>query len=169
MAKAGQNTVYDPLQLQRRRIVSSARLRGMTLNQIHQLLIDKGVTNTHLGRPWSVSVVSKDLKVLEEQWREEMMAEISSHRARILAEIKETKTAAWRAGKLSLVLKAINQEVDLLGLNELDRMSVEISLANLFKGFPKEVADQLKSILAKKVGDKKLNKAKAIELDRAFG
>ena len=57
-----------------------------------------------------------------------------------------------------MVLRSIQQEVDLLGLNELERMGVEIALANLFKGFPKAIADELKKLLAARVQKGKLAK-----------
>jgi len=156
--------------VQRQRVVSSAKLRGMPSTDIATLLADKGILNPRTNNPWSVATINKDIIELEAVWRDEMFSNISDHRARVLAELKETKAAAWRSGKLSLVLKAIDQEVSLLGLNELERIGIEIALTNLFRGFPKDVADQLKTILAKKVSNKKeLKKAELITLNRALG
>jgi len=146
---------YESTKSFRQRIVASARLRGLSIDDICDLLENKGVVNPQTGQPWAKHTIKCDIKDIESSWRDHMLKDVAFHRSRILAELRETKTAAWRQGKLSLVLKAIGQEVDLLGLNELDRMGVEISLANLLKGFPKEIADQLKEILSKKVENKK--------------
>lgn len=156
------NRSDEHLAAMRRKSVSSARLRGMTCEQIVAILSEQGIINPRTNEPWSATTIAKDLKVIEEGWREETFRAISEHRARVLAEIQEVKRSAWMAGKHSIVLRAIDQEVGLLGLNELERMGVEIALANLLKGFPKEIADQLKSILAKKVAEKK--KAKKLDI-----
>ena len=135
----------------RQNVVSSAKLRGMTTQEIVDLLTAQEVVNPRTGKPWAISTINADIKETERTWRDEMFTNISDHRARVLAELRETKKAAWQTGKLSLVLRAIQQEVDLLGLNELERMGVEIALANLFRGFPKEIGDELKKLLAARV------------------
>jgi L-lactate utilization protein LutC len=127
----------------------------MTTAEIVVFLAEEAIINPRTERPYSASIINADVKHIEDQWKDDMSRNITRHRARVLAEIRETKKAAWMAGKLSIVLRAIDQEVNLLGLNELERVSVEIALANLFKGFPTEIADQLKGILAKKVSDVK--------------
>jgi len=142
----------------RQKLVSSAKLRGMTTAEIAVFLSEEGIINPRTERPYSIGIINADVKYMEEQWRDEMSNNITKHRARVLAEIRETKKSAWKTGKLSLVLRAIDQEVNLLGLNELERVSVEIALANLFKGFPKEVAEELKAILVKKVSKAKTMK-----------
>lgn len=152
------NTFGEHVIALRQKTVSSARLRGMTCQQIVALLADQDIINPRTKQPWSVATISKDLKIIEEGWREETFKNISDHRSRVLAEIQEVKRTAWLSGKHSIILRAIDQEVSLLGLNELERMGVEIALANLLKGFPKKVADQLKKVLAKKVSEKKERK-----------
>ena len=156
----------------RQKVVSSAKLRGMSCEQIVALLTEQECINTRTNLPWSVSTIQQDLKRLEEQWRQETLKGISDHRARVLAEIQEVKRSAWAGGKHSIVLRALDQEIALLGLNELERMGVEIALANLLKGFPKEIADQLKVALAKKVAERKaqskqLTRTSIIDINRA--
>lgn len=148
--------------LLRQSIVSSARARGMTIAAITSLLSEKGVLNPRTEVPYSSQTIGKDIREIEERWREKMLVDVFDHRARVLAELREVKTAGWSTGKHSIILRAIEQEVNLLGLNELERMGIEIALANLLKGFPREVADQLKALLAKKVqeGKKLENKPK---------
>jgi len=139
----------------RQKIVSSCKLRGMNNQDITVFLSEQGVINPRTNAPYCGLTVAKDLKEIESRWKDEMLVNISDHRARVMAEIGEVKAAAWKTGKLSLVLRAIDQEVGLLGLNELDRMGVEIALANLFKGLPPEIATQLKKVLAEKIADRK--------------
>lgn len=145
--------------LMRQNIVASCRARGMTIAAITSKLADKGVLNPRTKAPYASITISKDIKQIEDRWKDNMMMNISDHRSRVLAELREVKSAAWGVGQLSIVLRSIEQEVNLLGLNELERIGVEIALANLLKGFPKEIADQLKVLLAKKVQEgKKLKK-----------
>ena len=142
----------------RQKVVSGAKLRGMKSADIVIFLAEKEILNPRTGEPWSVATIDKDIRRLEESWKDEMSNNISQHRARILAELHEVKAASWQAGKLNLVLRAIDQETDLLGLNELERMNVEIALTGLLKGFPKEIADELKALLAEKVEKVKAKK-----------
>jgi len=141
--------------IMRQKVVSSCICRGMTTEETVLFLAEKEVVNPRTEQPYSITTILKDKTVIEQRWMDEMMSNISFHRSRVLAELRETKAAAWKTGHLSTVLKAIDQEVNLLGLNELERMGIEIALANLFKGFPKDIADQLKKILASKMKDKK--------------
>ena len=152
----------------RQSIVSSAKLRGMTSADIVSFLAEQGVVNPVTEEPWSITTINNDLRDIEERWKEEMLRDVSDHRARVLAEINEAKQAAWKSGKLSLVLRAIDQEVGLLGLNELERMGVEIALTNLLKSLPKEFADELKAAIRKKIsGHKKsLKSSKLIPFDK---
>jgi len=155
----------------RQSIVSSARLRGLTINDIYALFAKEEIFNPRTTEPWSVSTIQSDLRELEQQWKEDAAKNTADHRARVLAEIREAKASAWKSGKLSLVLRAIQQEVDLLGLNELERMGVEIALANLLKGLPAEIAEKLRDVLSKKVAERKslARSTKVIEFNRSSG
>jgi len=148
----------DHIKMLRRRIVSSAKARGMSDADILIMLEEEDILNPDTGEPYSLQTIAADTKELESQWHEEMMEDITFHRARVLAELRELKSAAWEQNKLSIVSRAIDQEVDLLGLNKLERMSLEIAFANLFKGMPKDVASQLKKLLTEKVADRKRSK-----------
>jgi len=139
----------------RQKFVSNMKLRGYKAEEIAALLAEEGIINPITGEPFAVNTINKDLKIIEEEWRDEMMSSISGHRARVLAELQEVKRAAWKTKKLQIILTSIEKEINLLGLNELERMGVEIALANLLKGFPKKIADDLKEILAKKIADRK--------------
>ncbi len=138
----------------RRRAISEAKLHGMSLHQITIWLEEEGLVNPESGKPWSITTISNDLKEIKKEWTDVMLQDITSHRARVLAEFGEVKNAAWKAGKLDTVLRAVNGEIALLGLNELERMGTEIALAALLKGLPDSVRILVKQRLSKKVGQK---------------
>jgi len=148
----------EHIKMLRRKIVSSAKARGMSDADILIMLEEEDILNPDTGEPYSLQTIASDSRALEEQWQDEMMEDITFHRARVLAELRELKAAAWEANKLSIVSRAIDQEVDLLGLNKLERMSLEIAFANLFKGMPKDVAKELKQLLSEKVANRKRKK-----------
>jgi len=118
-------------------------------------LSEEGVTNPRTKQPYSVQTINKDLKDIEARWMDEMLVNVTDHRSRVLAELGEVKAAAWKTGKLSVVLRAMDQEVNLLGLNELDRLAVEMNLANILKGLPPELASQLRKMISSKVAERK--------------
>ncbi len=152
----------------RRKAVSEARLRGMTLEEIAIWLENEELVNPETKKPYSVSTISKDLAYIEGQWNDEVMAGTDNHRARVLAQLGHVKKAAWKAGKLDTVLRAIGREVDLLGLNELDRMGVEIALMQILKGLPEGIAGNLKKIMSQKLLERKRDdKSKVINISRA--
>jgi hypothetical protein len=136
----------------RKSIVASARLRGFSPQEITELLANKGVINPTTELPYKIGTIVNDINDMEEQWRADMLVNVTDHRARVLAEINELKKASWKAGKLGTVLRAIDQETKLLGLNELERVGAEIAIANVLKGFPKEIADRLREKLRERMG-----------------
>lgn len=171
MSKSKYSRTEDHIRILRRNFVGKAMARGMALSDIQAFLIENDILNPNTEQPWSDPIIAQDMAFFNCLWKDEVLKNISDHRARVLAEIREVKKSAWSAGKHATILQAIDREVKLLGLNELERLGVEIALANLLKGFPAEIADQLKEVLAKKVSDrqKKIeNKPnKVIDLNRA--
>jgi len=171
MSKNKFSRTEDHIRILRRSFVGKAMARGMTLSDIQAFLVDNEIFNPNTNEPWSNAIICQDMEFFNSAWKDEALKNISDHRARILAELREIKKSAWAAGKHSTVLNAIDKEVKLLGLNELERLGVEIALANLLKGFPVEIADQLKELLAKKVSErqKKISNksSKVIDLGRA--
>ena len=141
----------DAFVAKRRRVVSSCRLRGMSVEEIHAYLEKKGIVDPRTGTPFSKNTIYADAREISRHWQDEMLKDISEHRARVLAELSEVKSAAWKGSKLNIVLSAIDREIGLLGLNELERLSTEIALANLLKGLPTEIRSALKTQLSSKV------------------
>jgi len=147
----------------RRRAVSQAKVRGMTNAQIVVWLEEEGLVNPDTLQPYSLQTISSDLRAIEAGWEEDMMRDVTTHRARVLAEFSEVKNAAWKAGKLDTVLRSLDGEIKLLGLNELERMGTEIALANLLKGLPPEVVKAVRVKLAKRIENKNSGNMRLID------
>lgn len=110
-------SVKRPLQAQqdeRRENVARLRLQGKTHREIIAALGD----NPKTKRPWSLGVINKDLQAIHAAWKASAVADIAEHKARVLAELSEVKRAAWEAKDLANLLRALQQETRLLGLDE---------------------------------------------------
>ena len=101
----------------RRRQVAALRLRGMTLDEIVKTLATLGVVNPETQQPFGRVTVHNDLCYLETQWRDEAAELHELHKSRILAELRELRRAAWQDKKYLVVLRGLQLEADLFGLN----------------------------------------------------
>lgn len=101
----------------RQRRVAQMRLRHMSLREITRGLETLGVRNERTGRPWGLATIFRDMAALDALWRSEALADTSKVKARLWAEIREVRRAAWVASDLSTVLRGIKQECELLGLD----------------------------------------------------
>lgn len=130
MAKT-QHSVMD----RRRVLVQSRALRGYSTREIEAQFVELaakhpyeavelGAVNPATGKAWDHSTISRDLSFLRKQWREEAAAKLAEHKARELAELREHRKAAWKAGALSEVRQGIQVEVALLGTAEAERVLV---------------------------------------------
>lgn len=99
----------------RRRQVAALALRGYSQREIQTALPGAGSVNPATGLPWSLGIINADMKALERDWKEAALADVDEHKARQLAEIREVRRKAWATGDLNNVLKAMQQERDLLG------------------------------------------------------
>lgn len=82
-------------------------MRGLLPVEINAALRQSGVAG-------DVETVCRDLDFLEEVWETEVHLDAKKHQARLLAELREARRAAWAAGRFDLVLKALAQEAELL-------------------------------------------------------
>ena len=110
----------------RRLLVSRLRLRGLSYDDIVKALEVEGYFNPRTGLPFSRTVVEQDIKKLRAQFIEEMGDNIKALRAGQLAELKEVKRELWRDRKWSELLKALEREAKLLGLDAPKRLNVEL-------------------------------------------
>jgi hypothetical protein len=91
----------------RRLRVAALYLRGLTPLEILAALKQGG-----LGV--DLETVCADIAFLEAVWATEVHGETEKRQARLLAELREARRAAWAAGKFDLVLKGLAQEAELL-------------------------------------------------------
>ena len=121
----------------RRRKVAFWRLRGLTQREVcAELEKDSengGLRNPQTGRPFVLSTINADCQFLEAQWHEEMMRELTEHREREVAELREARRAAWQGDDLGEVRLNISLEADLLGTKELPEAG-PATIVNVFSG-----------------------------------
>lgn len=125
------NTSNYDLITRRREMVSSLRLRGLSLREITAALANQNppMVNPRSGKAFDAATIKADIDALKKEWREHASADIAEHHARELAEIGEIKRAAWSQKDPELALKALAQEVKLLGtLRQPDGLSITISV-----------------------------------------
>jgi hypothetical protein len=109
------NSAEEAIIAYRRELVARARLRGATQREIVEGLKNVGCINDDTGEPWSLGTVNSDIKALQGDWRREAKKAIEHHKARQLAELQEARRQAWADNDLASVLRAIGQEMTLLG------------------------------------------------------
>ena len=107
----------DQITAYRRRQIAALRLRGMTLDEIVKTLATLGVVNPDTQKPFGRTTVHNDLRYLEAQWRDETAELHELHKARVLAELRELRRAAWQDKKFGIVLRGLQAEADMFGLN----------------------------------------------------
>jgi len=91
----------------RRLRVAALHLRGLTPLEILAALKQSGMVA-------DLEAVCADIVFLEAVWATEVHVEAEKRKARLLAELREARRAAWAAGKFDLVLKGLAQEAELL-------------------------------------------------------
>lgn len=101
----------------RRALVARLRIRHLSQREIVQALQQQGNLNPVSGNPWSLGLINADIKAIEKAWREEMVRDTSIHKANLLAEIQEVKRKAWTDQSMDVVLRCLQQERALLGLD----------------------------------------------------
>lgn len=121
-------TTRQRIKVLRQEYVSSLLLRGMSQRKITEVLATPTITvsgkekpnpfycvNPATGMPFNLSQINRDIKELEQRWRERSAAHVDEHRARQLAELEEVKHRAWEYGDLESVIRALTLEMKLMG------------------------------------------------------
>lgn len=95
----------------RRQRVATLRLRGLTALEIAvQLQRQKLVDDS--GAPYPLAVIEGDLAALDAEWQTQAR-DTDAQRARVLAELREVRRAAWAKNDLVAVLRGLQQEAQL--------------------------------------------------------
>ena len=108
----------------RREMVAELRLRRMTFRAIASALEHAGHVNPESGKAWHHQTIAEDCQALIADWKERGRQEFDERRACLLAELDETKRAAWAKGEHEVVLRAIKAEREMLGLDAPTRAEV---------------------------------------------
>lgn len=87
----------------RRLRVAALYLRGLMPLEIRAALQQAGITS-------DLELVCADIAFLERLWATEVQLAQEQRMARLLAEVREARRAAWAAGQFELVLKSVELE-----------------------------------------------------------
>ena len=115
---------------ERRSHVAKLRLRGLSSREIVKALTKLGCLNAK-GNPWNHTTVCDDIIALEQRWREESLQDTRLRAAQIDAELNEIKRNAWKQDDMTTLLKAIQQQRDLLGLDLVAEIEAKIKAKQL--------------------------------------
>jgi len=103
----------------RRRHISAILLRDptLTMTEVAIKLEDAGIVNADTGKRYSHSTITGDLDLIVKDWQKRSSDDVGKMKGRQLAEIDEMRKAAWGRGDLEFVLKLMQHESKLLGLD----------------------------------------------------
>lgn len=104
----------------RRALIAHFRIRGFSRQKIFEALqaTEPPCVNHATGKPWSVTIITKDCEVLLERWRQQALSDVGKLQARQWAELQEIKHQAWSDKDFSTILKCQERESKLLGLDK---------------------------------------------------
>lgn len=106
----------------RRHRVAYYRLRGLNHREIIAALTNEEELNPKTNKPWSLGIINSDIRALGSEWRAQAARDTETHRATMLAELKEIVRAAWQSDDLTVILRSLKQQAELLGLDEPQQM-----------------------------------------------
>jgi hypothetical protein len=129
----------------RRLQVSRLRVRGFTQMEIALALptLDPPILNPKTGKPYTPAVIAQDLSFLTDQWKRESLVNIADHKGRIFQEIQEVKRIGWRDENLGVVLEAISQERQLLGVDEALAVFIDLQASESLEDKLERLASRL--------------------------
>lgn len=119
------NVRYGALQDNRRARVAELLVKGNTLNQIwEEMDTDEDYRNPK-GKPWGITAISNDVKYIREQWQKIAQLHYDVHISRLMGQIRAVRKTAWAQNELPLVLKTLEQEIKLLGLDKASKTDID--------------------------------------------
>ncbi len=112
------NTRPNLVEMRRER-VAALTLRGFTAREIVAALAqgDSALLNPRTGRPYTLGSIARDLKALKQRWIKASQESYAAAKARHLAEIGALKRAAWAAGDLAALARALDREARVWGFD----------------------------------------------------
>lgn len=110
-------TAQDAVIDRRRARVAELAAQRKTQREIAEMLAAEGLINPETEQAWSLGTINADLQTVRKSWQRDAKQALGTLRAEMLAEVNEVKRAAWRDNNYALVLKGIETQAGLLGLN----------------------------------------------------
>lgn len=102
----------------RRAVVAECIVKGMSKYEIRDEVTARGILNPSTGEPYGPETIRSDTKRIQELWEQEVKLHYDIHVSRILGQIRAVRKQAWAELKLDVILKTLEQEVKLLGLDK---------------------------------------------------
>jgi DNA-binding transcriptional MerR regulator len=119
------NQAFQHVMMQRRALVSDLRCKGYTLQKIHQVLATPDQDgnlryfNPETKKAWSFGTIEADVHWAEEQWKNQILKDMSEIKARQLQELEMVRSNCW--GKNSIpamraIIAALAHEAKITGI-----------------------------------------------------
>jgi len=127
--------------MHRRELVARLRIRGLTMREIVAALARPGenqLLNPQSREPFTLSTIKDDCHWLDRQWLASISGSLEEQKALVRQELKEVKRAGWSAKDMNVVLKALQQERALLGLDAPAQINISV-----IRQRAREIADRL--------------------------
>jgi hypothetical protein len=115
----------------RRSRVAFHLVRHESIREIVNSLVKEGEHNPATGEPWSFYAVHSDTVWQREQWRKDVLADTAKVQGAVLAQIREVQHQAWLRNNYNLLLKALQQERELLGLDAPTKVDIEHTIRQM--------------------------------------
>jgi hypothetical protein len=124
----------DTIALRRER-VSQLRLRGLSAREIARALAqgDNRIVNPGTGMPYDHKTILSDLEALKEEWHEARIVNTDTHVDRQFAEMQEIKRAGWASKDPELALKALRDEMSLLGTKKPQELNINVNIEIIYR------------------------------------
>ena len=120
------NVRYGAMQDNRRARVAELLVKGNTVNQTwEEMSADDDYRNPQTGKAWGIKAISADIKFVREQWQKIAQLHYDIHIGRLMGQIRAVRKTAWARDELPLVLKTLEQEIKLLGLDKASKTDID--------------------------------------------
>jgi hypothetical protein len=106
---------WQSIMLYRRLQVARLQVRGLVGPEILARLVEDGLINPNTGKPWDLKTIYNDIAANEREWLSLTLVTVGKHKARQLAELREARREAWKAGNVAEVRLNMATEMALLG------------------------------------------------------
>ena len=115
---------------QRRARVAQLRLRGLSSREIALALAQGNppILSPTTGRPYEHAVILSDLEALKLEWQASRGEATDKHIDRQFAEMQEIKRAGWAGKDPELALKALRDEMSLLGTKKAQELNINVHI-----------------------------------------